>query len=291
LEKKQLWIIIAGLILINCLTVAFFLTKLEKGLGNNEVVATIGNEEITRQDWLKVMEDQYGKDVLKDLIDQRVIETLAKKYKIEVSDKTIDRELLLMKTMYGSTTSESSNEEEWRNQIKASLLLEELLTKDVKVPEKELKSYYEENKSLFTIPTSYHVSQIVVGTLEEAEQAIKELKNGSNFSTLAMEKSIDEFSAAQGGDIGFIRAEDESVNPNYIDALEALKPGEWSKPIQIENGYAIALLHEKIEGKDYSFNEVKSDIRRLIALEQMEGHSSMDAYWDEVNVEWFYGEQ
>jgi foldase protein PrsA len=291
LEKKQLWIIIAGLILINCLTVAFFLTKLEKGLGNNEVVATIGNEEITRQDWLKVMEDQYGKDVLKDLIDQRVIETLAKKYKIEVSDKTIDRELLLMKTMYGSTTSESSNEEEWKNQIKASLLLEELLTKDVKVPEKELKSYYEENKSLFTIPTSYHVSQIVVGTLEEAEQAIKELKNGSNFSTLAMEKSIDEFSAAQGGDIGFIRAEDESVNPNYIDALEALKPGEWSKPIQIENGYAIALLHEKIEGKDYSFNEVKSDIRRLIALEQMEGHSSMDAYWDEVNVEWFYGEQ
>lgn len=291
MEKKQLWIIIAGLILINCLTVAFFLTKLEKSSGNSEVVATIGNEEITRQDWLKVMEAKYGKDVLKDLIDQRVIETLAKKYKIEVSDKAIDRELLLMKTMYGSTTSESSNEEEWRNQIKASLLLEEILTKDVKVPEEELKSYYEENKSLFTIPTSYHVSQIVVGTLEEAEQAIKELKNGSNFSTLAMEKSIDEFSAIQGGDIGFIRAEDESVNPNYIDTLEALKPGEWSKPIQIENGYAIALLHEQIEGKDYSFNEVKSDIRRLIALEQMEGHSSMDAYWDEVNVEWFYGEQ
>lgn len=291
LEKKQFWLIIAGLVMINCLTVAFFLTKQDGGFGSSEVVATVGEDKITRQDWLNVMEERYGRDVLKDLIDQKVIENLARKYDIKVSDKAVDRELLLLKTMYGSTSNETSDEEEWKEQIKANLLLEELLTKDVNVPEEELQSYYEENKSLFNIPTSYHVSQIVVKKVEEAEKTLEELKNGSSFSTLAMEKSIDEFSAAQGGDIGFIRAEDKSFSNEYIKALNSLKPGEWSGPIKVDNGFAIAFLHERIEGKDYRFKDVKNEIRRLIALEQMEGHSTVEAFWDEVNVEWFYGEQ
>lgn len=276
--------IIAGLIMINCLTVAFFLTR----SGLNEVVATVGKDEITRQDWLKVMEERYGKDVLKEMIDQKVIESLAKKYDIKVSDAAIERELLLVKTMYGSDNS--SNEEEWKKQIESSLLLEEILTRDVEIPEDELKAYYDENISLYKVPTSYHVSQIVVKTIDEAEQTLDELKQGSNFATLAMERSIDEFSATQGGDIGFIREEDTNISSDYLKALEKLKPGEWSKPIHVDNGYVIALLHEKIEGKNYRFKEVKDEIKRTIALEQMEGTSFAEDFWDELNVDWFYGE-
>lgn len=290
LEKKQLWLIIAGLILINCLTVAIFLTKQGTGIGSGEVVATVGKEEITRQDWLNVMESRYGKDVLKELIDQKVVESLAEKYDIKVSEAAIDREMLLVKTMYGNS-SEASSEEEWRKQIESSLQLEEILTKDVEISEAELKAYYEENNSLYNIPTSYHVSQIVVKTLDEAKQAVKELEQGSNFSTLAMEMSIDEFSASQGGDLGFVRADDEFMPANYIDAIEKLKPGKWSEPIQVEEGYAIALLHERIEGKKYDFKDVKDEIRRVIALEQMQGHSTVEDFWDEVKVDWFYGEK
>lgn len=289
-EKKQLWIIIAGLIALNCLTVAFFLTKLGTSHGSSEVVATVGKEEVTRQEWLNVMEERYGKDTLKEMIDEKVIEALAKKYDISISEAAVDREMFLIKTMYGSS-SDASNEEEWRRQIKSSLMLEEILTKDVNVPEEELQAYYNENESFYAIPTSYHVSQIVVKTEKEANQALEELKSGSNFAALAMERSMDEFSAAQGGDIGFVRSEDETISADYIKALETLKPGEWTGAIPVENGYAIALLHEKIDGKEYSFKEVKNEIRRVIALEQMEGESSVEAFWNEVDVEWFYGEQ
>lgn len=289
LGEKPLWVIIAGLILLNCLTVAFFLTKQEPTDVNNEVVATVGKAEITRQDWLSVMEDRYGRDVLKELIDQKVIETLAKDFGVKVSDEAIERELLLIKTMYGSTTDESTSEKEWKEQIKSTLLLEEILTKDVIVPEDEMKNYYEENISLYRIPTSYHVSQIVVKTEEEAKQALEELDQGSNFATLAMERSIDEFSASQGGDIGFIRKEDNNISAEFIEKVDKLDQGEWSDPIQVSNGFAIVMLHERVKGKEYSYNEVKNEIRRLIALEQMDGHSNVDAFWDDVDVEWFYG--
>ena len=67
-----------------------------------------------------------------------------------------------------------------------------------------MKAYYEKNKELFNIPTAYHLSHIIVKTSEEAEKAIKELSQGSSFSALAMERSIEEFSANEGGDIGYI---------------------------------------------------------------------------------------
>lgn len=291
MEKKQLWVIISGLILVNCLTVAFFLTKQGIGLGSNEVVATVGNEEITRADWLSEIEKRFGKDVLEDLINQKVIYAMAEKYSIKVPETAIERELHLVKTMYGTADDQTSNEEEWKKQIEYSLMLEEIMTKDVVISDEELERYYEQNRSLFSIPTSYHISHIVVKTKDDAEQTFKELKSGSSFSTLAMERSIDEFSAAQGGDLGYIREGDSFIPSNYFQVIQKIKQGEWSKPFQTGEGFVIVLLHEKIKGKDYSFKEVKGDIRRQMALEQMEGTTAAEVFWNEINVKWYYGEE
>ncbi|MFE8704055.1 peptidyl-prolyl cis-trans isomerase [Cytobacillus sp. FJAT-54145] len=292
MEKKQLWVIIAGLILLNCLTVAFFLTNQgQLATGNEEVVATVGKDTITREDWLNEIETRYGQDVLQDIIDGIVIKSMAEKYNIDISDKEIEQELLMVKTMYGSYGDDSANEEEWKEQIKNNLLLEELLTKDVVVSEEEMKAYYEQNSSYYHIPTSYHLSHIVVKTEEEAEQTLKELNQGSNFATLAMERSIDEFSANQGGDLGYITEEADHFSRNYLKVVEQLKPGKWSDAILTEDGYSIVMLHERINGKEFPYNEVKNQVRRQIALEQMDVAVSASAFWDELDVDWFYGKK
>ena len=275
----------------NCFTIAFFLTNGDKEVKAGEVVATIDHQEITRQDWLNEMEKRFGKDVLKELVDQKVIEQVATKYNVKVSENAIRRELLLIKTMYGTGSENSFDEEEWREQIRFSLLLEEILTKDVVVPEEELKDYYNHNSSLYSIPISYHLSQIVVKTESEAKQAFEELKQGSPFSTLAMERSIDENSASEGGDIGYVHEGGDRFNSDLFKEISQLEPGEWSEPIETAEGYAIVLLHEKIQGKDYSFEEVREEIRRQIALDQMEGVKSASTFWDEVNVQWFYEDE
>jgi foldase protein PrsA len=282
--------IIAGLFLINCLTIAYFIKQplVERNTDANEVVAKIGKEQITRGEWLNEIEARYGKAVLKDLIDQKVIMELADKYRIHVSDEAIEHELRLMQTMYGDASKAGSDEEKWKEQIRYSLLLEELLTKDVIVTEEEMKDYYKQNKNLFDIPTSYQLSHIVVKTKKEAEAAIKELNQGSSFSALAMERSIEEFSANQGGDIGFISEADDRYPASYIQQAGSLAKGEWSAPIEVKNGYAIIKLHQKMAGKSYSFEEVKGQIRRQIALEQMDTPVSASAFWNELNVDWFY---
>ncbi|WP_258535790.1 peptidyl-prolyl cis-trans isomerase [Bacillus sp. 03113] len=290
LKKNHLLMIIAGLVLLNVLTIILFLTWPSLNEGNNETVATVGKKTVTRQDWLEEMEGKYGKETLKQLVNEKVIDEMADKYKVKISDQEITRELLMVKTMYGSDGVDAfSGEVNWKRQIKYNLMLEELLTRDVHFDEREMKKYYDENIRLYHIPDSYHVSQIVSKTKEEADQTLKELKNGSNFSVLAMERSIDKFSAEQGGDVGYINTEDGRFSPSFIEQVKKLKPGTWSEPIQKDTDFVIVLLHDKIKGKNYSYKEVKKQIRRQMALEQMDAPASAESLWKESDVEWFYG--
>ncbi|CAM4105346.1 peptidyl-prolyl cis-trans isomerase [Mesobacillus thioparans] len=290
MDKKQLWYIIAGLAILNAITLVMLLAKPAILEGKKETVAEIGKESITRQQWLTELEERYGQETLRDLIDQEVVRQMAEEYGIKLSDKAVERELTIYKAMYSSPGNEPKSEEKWKQQIKYSLLLEELLTKDVQVSDEDMKAFYEQNKNLFDVPASYHLSQIIVETKQEAESAAKELKDGSSFAALAMERSIDEFSANEGGDIGFVTEEDELISPEVISAAKSLKPEEWTGPVKVENGYAIVYLHEKLAGKKYSFKEVKNQIRRQIALEQMDIPVSARAFWNDAKVSWFYGE-
>lgn len=293
LGRKQLWMVIAALILVNCLTIAFFLSKANPAGGavlDEEAVATIGKETILRQDWLNELEARYGKDVLKEMVDQKVIEEMAAKYKIKVSSQDVDREFRMLQSTTTSFNKQNiKDEEKWKEQIRSNLLLEELLTKDVEVSTKELESYYQKNEDLFNVPSAYHLSHIVVSTLEEADKALQELDQGSDFSTLAMERSIEEFSANEGGDIGYISKGDERYPSQYIETVQGLKKGSYSLPIKVDEGYAILKLEGKINGKKYSFSDVKEQIRRQIALEQMKSPASATTFWDDAKVEWFYG--
>lgn len=291
--KKQLWIVIAGLLLLNCLTIAFFLAKTQDAGGtlmNDESVAKVGKYSISRQDWLNELEARYGEEVLKDMINQQVIQEMAAKYKISISDQEVDREyamLLAANQQFGKKSH--PNEKKWKEQIRNSILLEEILTRDVNVSKKEIADYYENNKAQFNVPEAYHLSHIIVKTKNEAEKAAKELAQGSSFSVLAMERSLDEFSANEGGDIGYITEGDERYPKVYLDTAKTLKKGAYSKPIKVDQGYALVKLEGKISEKKYSFNEVKDEIRRQIALDQMKVPASAATLWKQAGVEWFYG--
>ena len=298
MKKKQLVYIVIALILTNCLTIAYFLTELksEKVMSplthedTKEVVAKIGNDQITRETWLYEIEQAYGKEVLEALINEKVTEKLKEKYDIKVNPIEVERELRMIKMMYaGTINGEVVNEEEWKKQIENNIVIEEIITKDVAIDEEEMKKYYEDNKVFYDIPDAYHLSHIVVKTLEEAEQVGRELAEGSNYKTLALEWSIDPLTASLGGDIGFIAEGDSQFPEQYIETAQQLKPNEWSGPVQTNEGYAILLLHEHVEGVTYTYDEMKNQIRRQIALKQLDAPMTIQSFWDEIGVEWFYG--
>ena len=290
MSKKQLLIIIAGLIVKNIVTILFATKPFSTGvLGSTDGddLAAVGDVTIERGQLREELEKRYGNEVLNDLIDQEVIQQAAKKYNISVSKKELERELLLIKTKYGSYDQQYlQSKGSWENQIKNKILLEKILVQDVKVSESDIEEAYQKNKDVYKIPTTVHLSHIVVKTKKSAKKVYEELKDGASFPVLALEKSIDDISAVHGGDIGYLSKKQKAYPESYLEKAKELSKGEFSKPIKTEDGYAIIYLHERIKGKTFSYQDVKSIIERQLAIEEMNGALSAEYFWDEFDVKY-----
>ncbi|AZB41209.1 peptidylprolyl isomerase [Bacillus sp. FJAT-42376] len=290
MNKRALWFVIIGLVCLQIGTFIYFTSKNSSSGPPSETVAKIGQAEVSREEWLARLEDRYGKETLEQMVNIRVVEELSKKYHVTVKESAIDRELEMFKVSANATENEGhETEKEWRKQIRYSILLEELLTKDVNVTEKEMKNYYLENKGQYAFKDAYHLSQIKVSSKKQADEVIKELKEGSSFQVLAEEHASAEETQ---GDLGFLSQGHPSFPEEYLKEAASLKPGMYSEhPVKIKNGYAVLFLEEKIKGRTYSYNDVKEQIRRQLALEQIQGEISVKPLWKEAKAEWFYGQK
>ncbi|MFP7499371.1 peptidyl-prolyl cis-trans isomerase [Bacillus subtilis] len=294
MKSRTIWTIILGALLVCCIAVAYTLTKSQAGASSSgESIATIGGKSVTREEWLKEMEDQYGKSTLEDMINVRVVEQLAKKNNLKISKSEVDREFLLIKAVNNSFyEDEHTTEKEWKDQIRYNILLEELLTRDIDISNKELKSFYHKNKELYQFDDSYRIRHIVVKDEEEAREVLKELKGGSSFEAVAAERSTDRYTSPYGGDLGFVTEASDNIPSAYIEEAKTLKEDEWSQePIKVSNGYAIIQLKEKLKARTFSFDEVKDQIRRQIAMDQLGDKATVKTLWKEADVSWFYGEK
>ncbi|MFP7201594.1 peptidyl-prolyl cis-trans isomerase [Lysinibacillus halotolerans] len=261
--------------------------------GGDEVVATIDGEKITRQQWMAAMESRYGKETLQTLVNGAVMEKAAKEYDIKVTDEEIDLEIALMRSAQDKTdtTIQELTDKELRQEVRAQLILEKVLTKDVVIDEQQIEEYYKENQSLYNIPTTYRTSIIVVESEEDAKSVQKELEEGSDFSVLARERSLDTTSASLGGDIGFITTTQTNIDKSIQEAVEKLDSDETSEPFVMNDGrYGIVHVKEVNDGKSFAYEEVKGQIERVLALEQLPSTITPEAFWKEFDATWFYGE-
>ncbi|MEK4484058.1 peptidyl-prolyl cis-trans isomerase [Psychrobacillus sp. FSL H8-0484] len=292
LKTKPVLLLLGVLFIGNLLWFIAWLVPNEK-TGETEEVASVDGKVITKEQWMASMESMYGKEVLLDMVNAEVMEAAANKNGIKVNDGEVELELALIRsTQEGTDTSlQYFDEEVMRKKIRSRLILEKVLAKDIGVKDEDVKAYYENNKNLYNIPTSYHTSVIYVETEDEAKEVVQELENGSSFEGLARERSSDASSASLGGDIGYISEGTDSVENTLVNALPRVDVGKWSNIIALKDGrFAVAQVKGVFEGQSFSFSDVKDHIRRELALDQLPQSVTQEAFWQEFNAEWFYSE-
>ncbi len=238
---------------------------------------------------MTAMEKEVGREVLLDLVNNKVMETAAEEFGIEVTEEEIELELALITSVDGRSHS-GLDIEQTRQKIRANLILKKVLSNDVVIEDSSVKGFYEKNESLYNILTAYRTSIIIVPTKEEAEQALDELSKGSSFDALAKERSTDLASASLGGDIGYINSKTETIDPAIYEAASKLKEGKVGDAVELRDGtYAIILVNEVVKGREFSFDEVKEHIQRELAIEQLSQSVNPEAFWKEFDAKWFYG--
>jgi parvulin-like peptidyl-prolyl isomerase len=162
-------------------------------------------------------------------------------------------------------------------QIKRSLLIEQLLKSDVEdrsgVSLAEMKAYYVKNPAKYTQAESFSFQSISVvpplkptaaqakeaqKAAEDALRQAKATKTYQDFGLLAEKISQDDFRVNMGDHKVIGR---DKLPPQIVKAFAAMQPGQVSGLIQIESAYTIVRLNAHTAAKKKSLEEVKSDLK------------------------------
>jgi peptidyl-prolyl cis-trans isomerase SurA len=242
-------------------------------------MATVNAKEITRAELEKYYKSTVGDaprepsaeqadivrlNVLRQLIDDEIIQQRAAKLNLAASDEDVNARLTDMKAPY--------TQEEWDKQLKQrnltiddlkrdirrSLTKTKLLNREIEskinITDAEIASYYNSNKSEFNlIEPRYHLAQIVVSgsppqqggnlpthrppneaeALKEIQTIHNRLESGEDFGALATQFSENPNSNQNGGDMGFWTETQLRADPDVYNAVTRLKPGQITDSVPI----------------------------------------------------------
>lgn len=244
---------------------------------NNTIVAEVENEKITQEELNKELNNQYGIEVLQNLINQKLIVIEARKKNITVNDNEINQEMEKIALNLGGMDklqeqikSKGLDIQDYKEKLKIDILLKKLIISEI--TEDEIKVFYENNKQGLPL---VEVSFIMVPDQKLADSIIKSLKNGGDFTKLAETYSQDPISKDTKGYVGFLARYDISKNSPTFKTLEDAifknpKKNEIIGPIEVNYNkqklYYIVKYHNVLQ----TYDEVKPKIQEILAQQKIQ---------------------
>ncbi|MCX7709683.1 MAG: peptidylprolyl isomerase [Clostridia bacterium] len=232
---------------------------------SSEVLAVVGNREITRGD---------VESLLQSLNPQT-----ARQFQSEAGMKNLVKELVNQELFYLDAVDKGlDQEEDFQAEIermKAGILKQYAigkLMKNIAVSENDIAEYYEAYKSDFITAPSVKASHILVDTLEQAEDISSKISGGLTFEEAAKEFSKCP-SNARGGDLGYFTS--GQMVPEFEQAAFETEKGQMSAPVKTQFGYHLIKVYDKKDTSSKSIDEVRGQItEQLVAQKQQQVYQS-----------------
>ncbi len=136
----------------------------------------------------------------------------------------------------------------------------------VKVNDREIEEYYNIHVDDYLIPEAVHVKRILVSSRKKAEEILKKLKKGESFEKLARRFSKDKKTRGKGGDMGFV--ERGSLGRKVESLIFSIKPGNFSGIIKTKDGFEIYKVVEKRKARYKKLEEVKGEVIEKLKKEK-----------------------
>jgi peptidyl-prolyl cis-trans isomerase SurA len=236
---------------------------------NDKVITTLDVEQRMRLMILSsgrqvsaAMLPQIQNQAVRDLVQEQLKVSEAKKFEIAADESEIDAELRDMAAQGGLTLAQLGEQlaadgvaiADLRAQIHASLVWQRLIQaryrSRIKVSEEEIEQTLGRMREDAT-KEQFLVSEICIPVANPSQaeeifrgslQLIEQMRRGVPFSVVAQQFSACP-SAAAGGDLGWLRSGE--LPPELNDALAQLQPGSVTNPIPSEGAFMIMALRDR----------------------------------------------
>ncbi|MBZ0106235.1 MAG: peptidylprolyl isomerase [Sulfuricella denitrificans] len=311
--RKQLLSFLFGFTLLGACTLALAAeTKAAKATTLDRIVAVVNSDVITQlelNERLNLVTQQLQKqgtplpsrDVLeKQLLERLIMDRVQLQFAQETGVKVDDAQLestlqriaqenkLSPEQFRAALEKDGIDYSKFREDIRREFIMSRLREREVDnritVSDGEVDNYLNSRREALGGGNEFNLAHILIRVPEQAspeqlqkfkakaQQALEELQAGKDFRQVAASYS-DAADALQGGVLGWRPA--GQLPTLFVDALEALKPGESSAVLRSPNGFHILKLLDK-RGKDAPL-VVQQTHARHILIKVNEVMSEQDA--------------
>lgn len=181
--------------------------------------------------------------------------------------------------------------EQYRMGLARQKFMEARWAGQIDVNDAEAQAYYEGHPNEFEEPEQVHASHILItpdpnaadpneakaAAKAEAEDLLKQIKDGADFAELARAHS-DCPSKARGGDLGTFGR--KQMVPPFEEAAFALAPGEVSDVVETRFGYHVIKVAEHQDAKTTSLEDAKEGI--IAKLTRMKQQGVVEEFLQEL---------
>lgn len=186
---------------------------------------------------------------LEEVVDQRLLAKAA-------TNKGLDRSITAQRRLAAA-----------RDRILGDMLVENSI--DRNIDEKAVKSQYDEQVKLAKTSEEIRARIILVKTRTDGEAVLKQLQSGSLFEALAMERSIDQATRFNGGDMGYVTT--DVMPQSFKSVLLTAKTGDTVGPVQTEGGWAVLRVEDRRPEQLPTLEEERPVIMRYLIYNQVAG--------------------
>ena len=231
------------------------------------------------------------KNLLRDLIDQQLLLSKGKELGINPDAEVIRRldeirkqnNFATMEDLEKAARSQGASFEDFKASIRNSIITGNVVRDEVgrtiRMSNADQRKYYEDHKADFTQPEEVRLSEILVPTAANADDAVlaaaqkkaqdlyAKLQGGADFAAVAKASSGGP-TAAQGGDLGqFKRGQLASV----LEQKTFTQPvGGYTEPTRTRQGYVILKTTEHQQAGTPPFDQVQGDVQNAMYQEAIQ---------------------
>jgi peptidyl-prolyl cis-trans isomerase SurA len=287
-----------------------------------EIIARVNSSIISRSD-LKRSEEQLAaemskqdpsaasdnqpqqKDLLRDLIDSRLLAQKADELGISADTDVIKRLDELRKQMHAESMEDLEKAaqaqgvsfEEFKQNLKETILTQKVIQQEVgghiTVSQQEIQEFYDKHKDEMQRPEQVRLNEILISTqpaspanpangqavppVSEEEMVAQakakadaihaQLEKGANFEELA-QKNSNGPTAAQGGDLAYFKK--GTLSKQLEDQVFALNAGQFTEPIRTNQGWVILKVTEHQSEGIPPLREVEPQIQERLYMTKMQ---------------------
>ena len=230
-------------------------------------------------------------NLLRDMIDQQILLSKGKELGITGDAETMrqldeirkQNHLDSMEALQRAAEQQGVSYEDFKQNIRDRIISQEVVRNEVgrsiRMTHAQEEAYYDAHKQEFALPEQVHLSEILIGTPEnatdyqiseaqkKADQAAERIKNGESFSDVAKQMSGGP-TATAGGDLGDFKR--GALGQVLEDATFALPAGGVTTPIRTRQGFVILRVDSHQQPGVPPLKDVEPQVQEAVYVNAMQ---------------------